>query len=130
MCSSNTSSVRCASSALVKHMLIIMSSTGVETYSVGIRECYNGHHGTVTILCCGGNGNDRSLPLHSESTCTLEMDNNAARIFCLGTAHKTKLNHIDCCQEWVRALHNRNIMALVHVGTLSKKNDAHSFTKI
>ena len=26
---------------------------------------------------------------------TLEMNNDAARIFCLGSAHKTKLKHID-----------------------------------
>ena len=29
----------------------------------------------------------------------LEMDNDAARIFCLGTAHRTKLKHIDCRQD-------------------------------
>ena len=39
----------------------------------------------------------------------LEMDNDAARIFCLGSAHKTKLKHIDCRQEWVRTLRNRAI---------------------
>ena len=44
---------------------------------------------------------------------TLEMDNNAARIFCLGNTHKTKLKHIDCCQEWVRTLCNRDIMSPV-----------------
>ena len=30
---------------------------------------------------------------------TLEMDNDTARMFCLGTAHKIKLRHIDCRHE-------------------------------
>ena len=40
----------------------------------------------------------------------LEMDNGAARIVCLGSAHKTncKLKHIGCRQEWVRILRNRD----------------------
>ena len=47
----------------------------------------------------------------------LEMDNDAARIFCLGTAHKIKLKHvhIDCHQEWVRALRNRDTMTPVRI---------------
>ena len=57
---------------------------------------------------------------------TLEMD--AAPIFCLGSAHKTKLKHIDCRQEWVEMLRDRDIMTPVHVD--SKDNDADRFTKI
>ena len=56
---------------------------------------------------------------------TLEMDNDAARIFCLGSAHKTKLKHIDCRQEWVRTLRNRDIMTPVD----TELNDADLFTK-
>ena len=59
---------------------------------------------------------------------TLEMDNYAARIFCLGSAHKTKLKHIDCRQEWVRTLRNRAIMTPVHVDT--DLNDSDICTKI
>ena len=61
---------------------------------------------------------------------TLEMDNDAARIFCLGSAHKTKLKHngIDCRQEWVRTLRSRDIMTPVHVD--SELDDADLFTKI
>ena len=58
----------------------------------------------------------------------LEMDNDAAWMFCLGTAHKTKLKHIDCRQEWVRNLRNRDIMTPVHVDT--ELNNADLFTKI
>ena len=52
----------------------------------------------------------------------LEMDNDAARIFCLGSAHKTKLKHVDCRQEWVRTLRNRDITTPVHID--SELNDA------
>ena len=61
---------------------------------------------------------------------TLEMDNDAARIFCIGSAHKTKLKHIDCRQEWVRKLRDRNIMTPVQCHVDSKDNDAYLFTKI
>ena len=59
---------------------------------------------------------------------TLEMDNDTACIFCLGSAHKTKLKHIDCHQYWIRKLRDRDIMTPVHVD--SKDNDADLFTKI
>ena len=61
---------------------------------------------------------------------TLETDNDAARIFCLGSAHKTKPKHIDCRQEWVRMLRDRDIMTPVHDIVDSKDNDADPFTKI
>ena len=59
---------------------------------------------------------------------TLEMDNDAARIFCLGSAHKTKLKHIDCRQEWVKKLRDRGIMTPVHAD--SEDSDADLFTKL
>ena len=62
---------------------------------------------------------------------TLQTDSDAARTFCLGSAHKTKLKHIDCRQEWVifiRGLRNRDIMAPVHVD--SELDDADLFTEI
>jgi hypothetical protein len=58
----------------------------------------------------------------------LEMDNTAAEIFCNETAFKTKLKHIDCRQEWVRALRNHSILTPVHVP--SPENQADFFTKI
>ena len=62
----------------------------------------------------------------------LEVDNNAARIICFGSAHKTttKLNHINCCQEWARTLCNRDIMTLVQCHVDTDLNDAELNTKI
>ena len=59
---------------------------------------------------------------------TLQMDNEAARIFCSGSAAKTRLKHIDCRQHFVRTLRDRNIMVAAHVD--SKDNLADILTKI
>ena len=61
---------------------------------------------------------------------TLEMDKDAARIFCLGSAHKAKLKHIDCRQEWARTLRDRDIMTPVHNAIDTELNDADLFTNI
>ena len=59
---------------------------------------------------------------------TLEIDNDAAKIFALGTAQRSKLKHIDCRQEWVKTLRDRNICTPVHIP--SEDNLADIFTKI
>ena len=46
----------------------------------------------------------------------------------LDSAYKSKLKHIDVRQEWVKALHNKNILYPVHVDT--NNNLADLFTKI
>jgi hypothetical protein len=56
------------------------------------------------------------------------MDNTAAECFAKGTAFKSKLKHIDCRQEWVKLLRDRNICTPAHVDT--KLNLADFFTKI
>ena len=53
----------------------------------------------------------------------LEMDNEAARIFCLGSALKTKLKHIDCRQHWVRTLRDRSLMVPAHVDSADNNSD-------
>ena len=58
----------------------------------------------------------------------LQMDNEAARIFCMGSAAKTRLKHIDCRQEFVRLLRNKDILRAVHVP--SKENLADLMAKI
>ena len=84
-----------------------ISSAAVETFSVG--------NSTMTIMglsyVAEGMGMIFPFPF------TLEIDSDAARIFGLGSAHKTKLKHIDCRQERVRTLRNRDIMTHGHVDT-------------
>lgn len=58
----------------------------------------------------------------------IQMDNSAAECFAKGTAFKSKLKHIDCRQEWVKVLRDRNICTPIHVDT--KDNLADMFTKI
>ena len=59
---------------------------------------------------------------------TLELDNQAAIIFCDGSASKTRLKHIDTRQEWTRMLRNKNLVIARHVP--SEENLADLFTKI
>ena len=59
---------------------------------------------------------------------TLEVDNDTARIFANATAQRSKLKHIDCRQEWVKTLRNKNVCNTVHIP--SKDNLADIFTKI
>ena len=56
------------------------------------------------------------------------MDNSAAQVFAEGGCRRTKMKHIDCAQEWVKILRDRDIMTPVHVDT--KENLADIFTKI
>ena len=58
----------------------------------------------------------------------IQMDNSAAECFTNGTAFKSKLKHIDCRQEWVKVLRDKNICIPVHVDT--QVNLADMFTKI
>ena len=59
---------------------------------------------------------------------TLELDNEAARIFANASAQRSKLKHIDCRQEWVKTLRDKSICTPVHIPT--KDNLADLFTKI
>ena len=59
---------------------------------------------------------------------TLEVDNETARIFANASAHRSKLKHIDCRQEWVKILRDKSVCTPVHVPT--KDNLADLFTKI
>ena len=57
------------------------------------------------------------------SPADLQIDNSASAVFVNGTAHKTKLKHIDMRQKWMQTL-----LRPVHVDT--KDNLADMFTKI
>ena len=58
----------------------------------------------------------------------LEMDNAAAKIFCEGSANKTRLKHIDARQEWIQVLRNKDLFIATYVPT--EENLADLFTKI
>ena len=95
-----------------------MSSGGNEIYAAG-----NATYG-ILDLCylyeeCG-----MKFPIPF----VLQMDNATAEAFCNGTVKRSKLRHIDCRQEWVKTLRNKDVMRPKHVNT--KENLADMFTKI
>ena len=95
-----------------------VSSAAVEIYSAG--------NATFDILATSYVVEEMGMEFPSPFT--LEMDNDAARIFAAASAQKTKLKHIDCRQEWVRTLRDRGICTPVHIPTLDNLPDI--FTKI
>ena len=58
----------------------------------------------------------------------LQGDNSAAESFINNSSARTKLKHIDCRQEWVRMLRNKEVLLPIHVS--SADNLADLFTKI
>ena len=68
------------------------------------------------------------MGLQMDKPFILEVDNQAAIIFTKGNAQKTKLKHIDCRQEWVKTIRDKDILYVKHVST--KDNLADIFTKI
>ena len=58
----------------------------------------------------------------------LLIDNTAAIIFADNSCFKSKLKHIDCRQEWVKTLRDKNIIVPAYVST--NENVADIFTKI
>ena len=58
----------------------------------------------------------------------IKVDNDTAHIFANATAQRSKLKHIDCRQEWVKTLRNKNVCNTMHIPT--KDNLADIFTKI
>ena len=89
-------------------------------------EIYGAGNATMDIMGYGHMVKEMGLPF--TWPVTLEMDNEAARIFTEGGAMKTKLKHIDCRQEWVKTIRDKSIVTPVHVHT--DLNTADFFTKI
>mgnify|MGYP001278094828 FL=1 len=58
----------------------------------------------------------------------LQVDNTTAEAFMNNSVKKSKLKHIDCRQEWVKTLRDKDIVTPVHVHT--DLNTADFFTKI
>ena len=48
---------------------------------------------------------------------TLLIDNQAAEAFARNSAQRSKLKHIDCRQEWVQILRDKNIITPKHLPT-------------
>ena len=57
-----------------------------------------------------------------------EEGDDSDHLFANATAQRSKLKHIDCRQEWVKTLRNKNVCKTVHIPT--KDNLADIFTKI
>ncbi len=94
------------------------SSASVEIYAAGNMTAeILGYSYVVSEM-----GLDMPMPY------TLEIDNEAARIWIRGSSGKSKLKHIDCRQEWCLTLRNKDIIDPVHVD--SELNLADLCTKI
>ena len=94
--------------------------------SSGAAEVYAAGNSTYDFLFLSHVASEMNLEF--QRPFKIQMDNAAAECFAKGTAFKSKLKHIDCRQEWVRMLRDRNICVPVHVD--SKDNLADMFTKI
>ena len=88
-------------------------------------EIYAAANGTFEILHLSYIVDEMGKPF--PSPIPLQMDNEAAIIFCNNTAANSKLRHIDLRQSWCTTLRNSEIVTPVHVST--KENIADIFTK-
>ena len=94
------------------------SSSAVEIYAAG--------NATQELMGLSYISDEMNIPFPKPFI--LEMDNAAAKIFCDGSASKTRLKHIDARQEWIQTLRNKDIVKAQHVPT--DQNLADLFTKI
>ena len=117
MWSSKASSV-CFASPLIGESHADTSSAAHEIYAAG--------NGTQDIL--GYHYVVEEMGLEFPIPFTLEVDNEAAKIFMEGNAKRSKLRHIDCRQEWVKIIRDRSVCIPIHVA--SEDNLADIFTKI
>lgn len=113
---SSVSSVAFAREDL-KHATADMSSGAAEIYGAA----------NATLDCCHLQYVSEEMELPIPKPIYLQVDNTTAISFAEGTVKRSKLKHIDCRQEWVSALRDKNIALLKHVGT--KENLADLGTK-
>ena len=95
-----------------------ISSASVEIYGAG----------NATMEIMGVSYIAEEAGIEFEFPFTLELDNQAAIIFCEGSASKTRLKHIDTRQQWVQMLRDKNLVVMEKVPT--DCNLADLFTKI
>jgi hypothetical protein len=94
--------------------------------SVGEAETYAVGNAAKSIMSLQYNSEEMGLPFPQRIIC--QVDSNTAKSFSDNSCKKSKLKHIDCRQEWVQVLRDKNIFKCVHVpGT---ENLADLFTKI
>lgn len=94
--------------------------------SSGAAEVYGTANATFDFLHLGYVIEE--LGLEFPKPFTLLIDNAAAEAFARNSAQRSKLKHIDCRQEWVQMLRDKNIVSPQHVS--SELNIADLFTKI
>ena len=59
----------------------------------------------------------RQLPI------IMQIDNTACEAFINHTAFRTKLKHIDCRQEWVRLIRDKEVLLPTHVDSADNLAD-------
>jgi len=95
-----------------------ISSAAAEIYAIG----------NASFQILGLSYEAEELGLQFPLPFTLQVDNQAALAFVYNTVQRSRLRHIDCRMEWVKAIRNQDIMTAVHVS--SELNLADLFTKI
>jgi len=94
--------------------------------SVGEAETYAVGNAAKSIMSLQYMSEEMGLQFPQRIIC--QVDSNTAKSFSDNSCKKSKLKHIDCRQEWVQVLRDKNILKCVHVpGT---ENLADLFTKI
>ena len=94
--------------------------------SSGAAEVYVAGNASVEFVHLSYVAEEMGIPF--PDTINLQMDNAAAKCFADNTCFKSKLKHIDCRQQWVKTLRNKDILRAIHVPT--EWNLADIFTKI
>ncbi len=109
-----------------------MYSTCFANEDIGVAQCHAERSSGVAEAIGAGNAAQdilhlsyvaREMNVPFPKPFDLQMDNAAE-----GTCKRSKMKHIDCAQEWVRVLRDRELLIPVHVD--SKNNLADIFTKI
>ena len=108
----------CFSNGLIGEAHADMSSAAAEIYCAG--------NATMDFLHLSYVADEMNIKFPKPFK--LQMDNAAAECFANNSCFKSKLRHIDCRQEWVKILRDREICTPVHVDT--KDNLADILTKI
>ena len=94
--------------------------------SVGAAEIYAASNASIDMVHLSYVAEEMGIDF--PETIRLQMDNSAAKCFADNSCTKSKLKHIDCRQQWVKVLRDKEILTAEHVPT--DHNLADMFTKI